>query len=181
MVTDSGYHVLMQPLLEKERNLSSELDAVRAAIEALRVAAEANVPAGPAIPPEKNYEQQMVNPLFEGMSVSDRVYNTIQMAGRPLVARGILNILQEQGVAPRNKGAVQKVQAALNGRASKFADIVHIGDGKWGLSKWYTDTEQQTPETEKSIVSAPRMVLPPTRLTVALWANGISLRITLSA
>jgi hypothetical protein len=141
MATDSGYHALLQPLLIKEQKLSSELDAVRAAIKALRTAAEADVPTGPAFPVENEPDTPTANPLFDGMTLAEMTHKTIQMAGRTLVARGILEIWREHGVAPRDKGALQKVQIALNRRATQFNDIVHVGDGKWGLSEWYTQSE----------------------------------------
>lgn len=132
---ESGYHGLLQPLLVKEQKLSTELEAVRAAISALRSAADANAP---------ELLDLSAPDTFKGISFPAMTSRAIQVAGRALVSREILEILIKHGAAhDASEASVNKVQAALNRRADEVGDIAHIGDGKWVLKKWYTEKELQ--------------------------------------
>jgi hypothetical protein len=66
----------------------------------------------------------------------------IEVAGRALLSREILDVLIRHGVTQDDSDAsVSKVQAALRLRADEVGDIAHIGDGKWVCKKWYTEKE----------------------------------------
>jgi hypothetical protein len=135
MVNHSSYLAILQPLLAKEEKLCVELGAVRAAISALRSAADANAPALSELPAPK---------VSEGMSFPEMTSKAIQVAGRALVSREILEFLIQHGAAENDSEAsLTKVQAALNRRAKDVGDIAHIGDGKWVWKKWYTEKELQ--------------------------------------
>ncbi|MGC1506043.1 MAG: hypothetical protein WA782_18135 [Sulfitobacter sp.] len=135
MVGESSYFAILQPLLAKEEKLSMELNAVRAAISALRSAADANAPALSELPAPR---------ASEGMSFSEMTSKAIQAAGRALVAREILEFFVQHGAVENDSEAsLIKVQTALNRRAKEVGDIAHIGDGKWVWKKWYTEKELQ--------------------------------------
>ncbi len=135
MSDNSSYLTLLQPLLEKEKKLSIELDAVRTAISALRSAADANAPA---------LSDLAVHNVFDGMRLPEMTSKAMQVAGRALVSREILELLVQHGAAEDDSEAsLTKVQHALNRRSDDVGDIAHVGDGKWVLREWYTDKELQ--------------------------------------
>lgn len=132
---ESSYHGVLKTLLAKEQKLSTELDSVRTAISALRSAADVNAPA---------ISDLSASGVFDGMSFTEMTSKAIEIAGRGLVSREILEILVQHGAAASSSEAsLNKVQNALNRRVDEVDDIAHIGDGKWVLKAWYTDRELQ--------------------------------------
>ncbi|MDA3856655.1 MAG: hypothetical protein PF480_00070, partial [Roseovarius sp.] len=76
------------------------------------------------------------------MSLSEMMSKAIQITDRGLVSREIVEVLVKHGIAEsQSETWLNKVQSALNRRASEAGDIAHIGDGKWVLTSWYTDKE----------------------------------------
>ena len=109
------------------------LQRVRGAIAAIRGHAEA-APATELVEPDTSKP----NNIFEGMTQPEMAYETIKRNGEPMLAREIFEVWKAHGVEPVGSDAVNKIQTAIKRREAQVGDVIHVGDGKWGICSWYT-------------------------------------------
>ena len=83
----------------------------------------------------------IASPIFEGMTQPEMTYETIKRNGTAMVARVIYEVWKAHGVEPAGTDGVHKVQMAIKRREARVGDVVHVGDGKWGLCSWYDAKE----------------------------------------
>jgi hypothetical protein len=147
MEPDERYKQTIAPLLERRAELRRQEIAVSKAIEHVNLAWGLPLRYGldeieGAVADKSTTSSVPVGGgRFRNMSQPRAVYAAIEYIGHPVVAREILACLEEDGAAPTGSDPVKKVQVALNRRAKTEKDVLHVGDGMWALTTWYTPTE----------------------------------------
>jgi hypothetical protein len=132
------YEAADVPLRAKEARLVAELDAVRksrAAIAAARLAAG----TPPAVYTAGAATEVSTDSKYKGMGLEaaaaarlaecDHVEQTVKQIWAALFAEGF------SIVSARPEGAVNW---ALRKREKKVGDVILVGDGKWGMTGWYS-------------------------------------------
>ena len=80
---------------------------------------------------------------FDGMALPSASHHalTLQPKRECLTARQIFEILKTHDAEPQTSSPIQRIQIALQRRRDMERDIVHTGDGEWGLTEWYSEKE----------------------------------------
>jgi len=147
--SDEKYEASVAPLMEQLAEYRRKEAFVEKAVEAVNLAFERPLRHGlEFVTSAETTDPEVVNtPVgggrFRNMSRPQMMHAALEYERKPLVAREILEILEADGAAPVGQAPLQKVQIALKRRQDADGDILHIGDGLWGLVSWYTDTEVQ--------------------------------------
>lgn len=81
------------------------------------------------------------NPFF-GLSLPEAATKQLSTHTSPKTARQLWQEMQSN--FPTNSAdPIHAVQWALQRRALRFDDVILIGDGKWGMSAWYSEEERK--------------------------------------
>jgi len=80
---------------------------------------------------------------FDGMALPSASHHALTLQKRRdcLTARKIFEILKSHDAEPQTSSPIQRIQIALQRRAETDKDIIHTGDGEWGLCEWYSEKE----------------------------------------
>ncbi len=131
--------VLSQMLLDRD------LEAAEIAVRQKRLAAmdEAIEAWKRARPRGTSQRSAEVSVEFRGMALPAAAQHALTLVpqGECKTASEILAILERHSIAPQTSQPVKRVQTALNRRREMHGDVVHTGDGRWGLVEWYGPAE----------------------------------------
>lgn len=147
MSSDSEYDTTLQVLRTKRDRLRTELSSVVAAIAALEEA----VSVGSA---NKASDGSEVN--FDGLTQPEMAAETLRIKGKPLTSREALDFWIDHSRAPAGSSPEQQVQVAFRNRAKSTGDVVHVGDGKWGLREWFSKSELRDIQSKADMIDAGR-------------------------
>lgn len=78
---------------------------------------------------------------YSGLTISDAVVEVLEASGIPMSTGQIWAALQKGGVEPIAEDSVKSVTWALRKRARNHSDVLHVSYGKWGLRKWYSESQ----------------------------------------
>lgn len=131
------YEAADAPLGEKEDRLVAELTIVRklrADIAAARGATTATIAL-----PHSSASQGHVGAKFKGLGLEQATAKILSESDRiELTAKQIWATLNAEGFSLLSDKPEQSVSWALRKREKKVADVILVGDGKWGMVEWYS-------------------------------------------
>lgn len=139
--------VLMNEMAARGEDLSviadekTQIDALIARREGTSSKTPKPQNAPVSIPPRsKLREVPTRGPLF-GMALPEASAKQLEIAGKPLLTREIWPVLERAGFKPTSQSPVHALHWALRRREKKIGDVLSVGEGKWGLKKWYTPAQ----------------------------------------
>ena len=115
---------------------------------------------------------------FYGMAFPEATAKQIELAGEPQLPREIWPVLDAAGFVTNSKEPLNAVFWALKRRAEKRGDVILVGEGRWGLTRWYTPAEiKHIVETRGKMAGRDReMHIRKTKIGVEnLRANGVKI------
>ena len=137
------YEAVAAPLRAKETRLVAELDAVRkslAGIEAAREAAGFDQAMSDVVETSSKAPPVIVSEKYKGKGLEQAVVVSLETRyGYAATAKEIWGQLARANYSLLSDRPEQSVSWALRKREKKFGDVILIGNGKWGLTKWYSD------------------------------------------
>lgn len=138
MAYESALDEALKPLIAQRDELLENLRRIEGAIAALKGQGATEPVTVRELVKNEPIEASSV---YDGMTQPEMTHEAIKRHGRPMLARKIYEIWKAHGVEPVGTDGVHKVQTAIKRREAQVGDVVHVGDGKWGLCSWYDAKE----------------------------------------
>jgi len=110
--------------------------------DALIASYEGKAPSAHAVRVTKRHHPLPTNSPFYGLTLPEIVAKVLGTQTEPRVPREIWALID--GKFPTtSRDPIHGVQWALQRRSKSHGDVMLIGEGKWGMSDWYTEEERK--------------------------------------
>ncbi len=178
------YEAADAPLRAEEERLSKALEAVRASRASIAAARSARMASYPLPIPSPRESvtpaatQVIASEKFKGMGLAEA--SAAQLAenkGLELTVKQLWAAMSAAGFTIVSERPEAAVNWALRKREAKHGDVILIGDGKWGLAKWYSPAQIKRFKEARTNASG-RNHLEHVEKTKAGIANAMSSRLT---
>jgi len=138
------YEAAAGPLRAKEARLVAELEAIRKSLAAIAAARETSDFAVSQMMAEHPPMAAAAIEKFKGVSLGEALVRQLAEGGRPeKTAKQLWAAIYAAGFRILSNNPEGAANWALRKREKKEGDIVLIGDGKWGVTKWYSPEQIQ--------------------------------------
>ncbi len=143
------YEAADAPLREQETRLVAELDAVRKLRANIAAARAGSASRGLFVPAPVSGAENVstATPIvaagkFKGMGLGEACVTQLsENRGVELTAKQVWAAISAAGFSILSERPEAAVNWALRKREVKEADIILVGDGKWGLVEWYSPAQ----------------------------------------
>lgn len=133
------YEAAVRSLLAKKSRLMAEVEAIEKSLQAIEEARGAAAPSSGAVVAPASHAAPMVADKFRGLGLEPASAKVLSESDHlELTAKQIWTVLAAAGYSLLSERPEQSVSWALRKRETKVGDVILVGDGKWGMTDWYS-------------------------------------------